>query len=89
MEITKLKQRVKKLERRNKLKVSKLKRLKRFGAAQRVDTSEDTVIDDVSKQGGIIANMDADEDITLKDVPVVSKEVEVEKTAKIKENVDV
>nr|GFA13015.1 hypothetical protein [Tanacetum cinerariifolium] len=86
MEITKLKQRVKKLERRNKLKVSKLKKLKRFGAAQRVDTSEDTVMDDVSKQGGIIANMDVDEDITLKDVPVVSKEVEVEKTAEIKEN---
>nr|GFD44347.1 hypothetical protein [Tanacetum cinerariifolium] len=33
LEITKLKQRVKKLERRNKLKVSKLRRLKRVGAA--------------------------------------------------------
>nr|GEZ43110.1 hypothetical protein [Tanacetum cinerariifolium] len=47
MEITKLKQRVKKLERRNKLKVSKLRRLKRVGTAQRVDTSEDTVMHDV------------------------------------------
>nr|GEY20393.1 retrovirus-related Pol polyprotein from transposon TNT 1-94 [Tanacetum cinerariifolium] len=49
LEITKLKQMVKKLERRNKLKVSKLRKLKRVGIAQRVDTSEDTVMDDVSK----------------------------------------
>nr|GEV53868.1 ribonuclease H-like domain-containing protein [Tanacetum cinerariifolium] len=46
LEITNLKQRVKKLERRNKLKVSKLRRLKKVGTAQRVDTSEDTVMDD-------------------------------------------
>nr|GEW72813.1 ribonuclease H-like domain, reverse transcriptase, RNA-dependent DNA polymerase [Tanacetum cinerariifolium] len=46
MEITKLKQRVKKLERRNKLKVSKLRRLKRVSTAQRVNTSKDTVMDD-------------------------------------------
>nr|GEV08366.1 hypothetical protein [Tanacetum cinerariifolium] len=46
LEITKLKQRVKKLERRNKLKVSKLRRLNKVGTAQRVDTFEDTVMDD-------------------------------------------
>nr|GEW79414.1 reverse transcriptase domain-containing protein [Tanacetum cinerariifolium] len=46
LEITKLKQWMKKLERRNKLKVSKLKRLKKVGTAQRVDTSKDTVMDD-------------------------------------------
>nr|GEW00683.1 uncharacterized mitochondrial protein AtMg00810-like [Tanacetum cinerariifolium] len=51
LEITKFKQRVKKLERRNKPKVSKLRRLKKVGIAQRVDTSDDTVMDDVSKQG--------------------------------------
>nr|GFB94923.1 hypothetical protein [Tanacetum cinerariifolium] len=87
LEITKLKQRVKKLERRNKLKVSKLRILKRVGTAQRVERSEDTVMDDVSKQGGIIANIDADEDVTLKDVAVISKEVAVD--AKIEEGVDV
>nr|GEU55214.1 hypothetical protein [Tanacetum cinerariifolium] len=38
--------------------------------------------------GGIIANMDADEDVTLKDVAVVAKEVEVEKDAEIEENDD-
>nr|GEX87822.1 hypothetical protein [Tanacetum cinerariifolium] len=46
LEITKLKQRVKRLERRNKLKVSKLRRLKRVGTSQRVKTSDDTVMDD-------------------------------------------
>nr|GEW47250.1 putative ribonuclease H-like domain-containing protein [Tanacetum cinerariifolium] len=57
-----------KLERGNKLKVSKLRRLKRVGTTQRVDTSDDTVMDDVSKQGRIIASMDANKDVTLKDV---------------------
>nr|GEW45870.1 hypothetical protein [Tanacetum cinerariifolium] len=46
LKITKLKQRIKKLEKRNKLKVSKLRRLKRVETAQRVDTSNDTVMDD-------------------------------------------
>nr|GEW44541.1 putative ribonuclease H-like domain-containing protein [Tanacetum cinerariifolium] len=46
LEITKLKQRVKKLERRNKLKVLKLRRLKKVGSAQRINTSDDTVMDD-------------------------------------------
>nr|GEU60611.1 hypothetical protein [Tanacetum cinerariifolium] len=88
LEITKLKQRVKKLERRNKLKVSKLRRLKRVGTTQRVDTSDVTVMDDVSKQGKIIATIDADKDVTLKDVDVVAKEVDVEKTVEIEENTD-
>nr|GEW68737.1 hypothetical protein [Tanacetum cinerariifolium] len=46
LEITKLKQRVKKLERKNKLKVFRLRRLKKVRTAQRVESSEDTVIDD-------------------------------------------
>nr|GEY67876.1 glutamic acid-rich protein-like [Tanacetum cinerariifolium] len=68
LEITKLKQRVKKLERRNKLKVSKLRRL---------------------KKGEIITNMDVDEDVTLKDVAIIAKEVDVEKTTEFKENADI
>nr|GEW91388.1 hypothetical protein [Tanacetum cinerariifolium] len=87
LEITKLKQRVKKLERRNKVKVSKLRRLKRVGTAQRVDTSDDTVIDVVSKQGRIITNMDADVDVTLKDVADIIKEVAAD--AEIEESADV
>nr|GEX74974.1 hypothetical protein [Tanacetum cinerariifolium] len=49
---------------------------------QKVETSDDIVMDDVSKQGRIIADMDADNDMTLKDV-VVSKDVQ---DAKIKES---
>nr|GEW08009.1 hypothetical protein [Tanacetum cinerariifolium] len=87
-EIIKLKQMVKKLERKNKLKVFRLRRLKKFGTAQRVESSKDTVIDDVSKQGEIIANMDADKDVTLKNVADVSKEVEVEKDAEVEKDTD-
>nr|GEZ36094.1 hypothetical protein [Tanacetum cinerariifolium] len=82
-------QRVKKLERKNKLKISGLRRLRKVRTAQRVESFGDTVMDDVSKQGEIIANIDADEDVTLKDVAAVAKEVEVKKDAKIEENADV
>nr|GEV91064.1 reverse transcriptase domain-containing protein [Tanacetum cinerariifolium] len=84
LEITKLKQRVKKLERRN--KASKLRRLKKVGTTQRIETSDDTVIDDVSKQRRIIADMDADQDITLKDVAAVAKYVQDDK---LEESLDV
>nr|GEY12716.1 hypothetical protein [Tanacetum cinerariifolium] len=91
LEITKLKQRVKKLERKNKLKVLKLRILKKVGTVQKVETSDDTVIDDVSKQGRIIVDMDADKDVTLKDVAakdvqdaeIEEKVVEVVTTAKL------
>nr|GEV67780.1 hypothetical protein [Tanacetum cinerariifolium] len=73
-----------KLERRNKLKVSKLRRLKMVGTAQRVDTTNDTVMDDVSKHGRIIVDMDADVDITLKDI---AKDVVVD--AEIEESADI
>nr|GEY25313.1 hypothetical protein [Tanacetum cinerariifolium] len=82
-EISMLQQRVKKFERRNKLKVSKLRRLKKVGTTQRVDISDDTVMDDVSKHRRIIADMDADVDVTLKDI---AKEVTVD--AEIRESID-
>nr|GEV81342.1 hypothetical protein [Tanacetum cinerariifolium] len=74
---------VDKLERRNKLKGSKLRRLKKVGTTQRVHTSEDTVMDDVSKQGEIIANIDVDKDVTLKDVAAVEKTAESEKDSDV------
>nr|GEX43567.1 putative ribonuclease H-like domain-containing protein [Tanacetum cinerariifolium] len=40
-------------------------------------------------RGDIIANIDADEDATLKDVAAVAKEIEVEKTAEIEKDADV
>nr|GEU93627.1 hypothetical protein [Tanacetum cinerariifolium] len=82
LEITKLKQRVKKLERRN--KASKLRRLKKVSITKRIETSDDTVMGDVSKQGRIIANMDVDVDVTLKDIAKdVTVDVETEKSADV------
>nr|GEW36055.1 hypothetical protein [Tanacetum cinerariifolium] len=46
LEIIKLKTRVKKLERANKAKTLKLKRLRKVGTSQRVDTLDDTIIKD-------------------------------------------
>nr|GEV87924.1 hypothetical protein [Tanacetum cinerariifolium] len=43
-------------------------------------------MDDVSKQGRIIADMDADKDVNMKDVVAVAKDVQ---DAKIEENVDI
>nr|GEU28755.1 copia protein [Tanacetum cinerariifolium] len=69
---------VKKLERRNKLNVSKLRRLKKVGTTQKFETSDDTLIDDVFKKGRIIADMDADRDATLKNVAAIAKDVQVD-----------
>nr|GFB74430.1 hypothetical protein [Tanacetum cinerariifolium] len=52
-------------------KASKIKRLKKVDTAQSIETSNDTVMDDVSKQGRIITDMEADVDVTLKDVAAV------------------
>nr|GEX01160.1 hypothetical protein [Tanacetum cinerariifolium] len=62
-----LKRRVKKLERRNKVRVLKLRRLQRVRIAQRVDTSNDTVMDDVSNQERMIVEIDQDIDVILDD----------------------
>nr|GEZ89179.1 hypothetical protein [Tanacetum cinerariifolium] len=84
LEITKLKGRVKKLERRNKVRVLKLRRLQRVGTSQRVKTSDDIVMDDVSNQGRMIAEVDADADVVLEDVKeAVDEAKEVAEDAKI------
>nr|GEU82480.1 hypothetical protein [Tanacetum cinerariifolium] len=51
LEILKLKTRVKKLEKANKVKTIKLKRLRKVGTSQRIESSNDTLIEDVSNQG--------------------------------------
>nr|GFC77755.1 hypothetical protein [Tanacetum cinerariifolium] len=66
-------------------KASKLKRLKKVRSAQRIDTSDDTIMDDVSKHGEIIANIDADEDVVLED----DMDVAVEKSADVEDNDDI
>nr|GEU67675.1 hypothetical protein [Tanacetum cinerariifolium] len=93
-EITKLKQRVRRLEKRNKVKAYGLRRLRKVGTAQKIDTSADTVMDDqedASKQGEKIANIDADENVTLEEVAVVTKDAEDDEpeSTELKEVVEV
>ncbi|GKC21609.1 hypothetical protein Tco_1023759 [Tanacetum coccineum] len=69
-EITKLKERVKKLERRNKSRTPGLKRLRKVGRTARIESSEDEGLgdqEDASKQGRKITDIDADEEVTLID----------------------
>nr|GEW82025.1 hypothetical protein [Tanacetum cinerariifolium] len=76
LEITKLKQMVRKLENKKKLRVSRFIRLRKVGTTQRIESFADTVMDDqedASKKREIIANIDADENVTLKDVAAVVK----------------
>nr|GEZ93106.1 hypothetical protein [Tanacetum cinerariifolium] len=75
LEITKLKIRVKKLERANKVKTLKLRRLRKVGTSQRVDTSYDIVMEDVSNQGRMIDELDKDEGAVLMNEIGETKEV--------------
>nr|GEZ83642.1 ribonuclease H-like domain-containing protein [Tanacetum cinerariifolium] len=63
LEIVKLKARVRKLEKINMVKSSKLRRLKKVGTSQCVESSDD--IENVFNQGRIIVDMDQDEGIKL------------------------
>nr|GEY61286.1 hypothetical protein [Tanacetum cinerariifolium] len=76
LKIVKLKARVKKLERINKVKSSKLRRLKKVGTSQRVKSSDD--VENVFNQGRKIVDMDQDKRIEL-----VQEAVEVVTTAKL------
>nr|GEW23332.1 hypothetical protein [Tanacetum cinerariifolium] len=77
LKIIKLKTRVKKLEKTNKAKTLKLRRLKKVGTSQRVDTSDDTLIKDVSNQWRVI---DIDEDVVkeTKEVRKYTADIQVE-----------
>nr|GEZ95483.1 hypothetical protein [Tanacetum cinerariifolium] len=73
LEIIKLKARVKRLERANKVKSSKLRRLRKVGASMRIESSND--IDDVFNQGRMIDDLDKDEGIRLvKDADIAETE---------------
>nr|GFA58664.1 hypothetical protein [Tanacetum cinerariifolium] len=65
LEIAKLKTRVKKLERANKVKTLKLRRLRKVGTSQRIESSDDTVMEDMSNQGRMIEELDKDEGAVL------------------------
>ncbi|GJT07936.1 hypothetical protein Tco_0842398 [Tanacetum coccineum] len=69
-EIAKLKEKVKKLERRSKSRTPGLKRLRKVGRTARIESSEDEGLgaqEDASKQGRKIADLDADAEVTLVD----------------------
>nr|GEU85495.1 reverse transcriptase domain-containing protein [Tanacetum cinerariifolium] len=57
--------RVKKLEKANKVKALKLRRLRKVGTSQRVDTLDDTDIEDVSNQAKMIDELDREEGVVL------------------------
>nr|GEV62413.1 hypothetical protein [Tanacetum cinerariifolium] len=61
--IIKLKARVKRLERANKVKSSKLRRFKKVGASKRIESSDD--MEDVFNQGRMIDDFDKDKGIEL------------------------
>nr|GEV25535.1 ribonuclease H-like domain-containing protein [Tanacetum cinerariifolium] len=89
LEIKKLKRRVKKLEKGNRVRVLKLRRLKRVGTSQRIDTSDDTVMDDESNQGRIIDEMNKDDVVSLMDDKEDDKkdeEAKVDESAQAKED---
>nr|GFB67338.1 hypothetical protein [Tanacetum cinerariifolium] len=73
LKIIKLKARVKKLERLNKVKSSKLRCLKKVGTSQRVESSED--VETLFNQGRISVDIEMDEGIEL--------EVDQEKCAEV------
>nr|GFA13492.1 hypothetical protein [Tanacetum cinerariifolium] len=73
LEIVQLKTRVKKLEKSNKIKSLKLRRLRKVGASRRVESSDG--MEDVFNQGRMIADMDMNEGIELvKDAEVAEFE---------------
>nr|GFA30346.1 hypothetical protein [Tanacetum cinerariifolium] len=73
VEILKLKAKVKKLERLNKVKSSKLRCLKKVGTSQRIKSSED--VENVFNQGRMSVDMETNEEIEL--------EVDQEKDAQV------
>nr|GFA89279.1 hypothetical protein [Tanacetum cinerariifolium] len=63
LEIIKLKPRVERLKRANKVKSSKLRRLKKVGTSQRIESFDD--MEDVFNQGRMIDDLNKDEGIKL------------------------
>nr|GEX60463.1 retrovirus-related Pol polyprotein from transposon TNT 1-94 [Tanacetum cinerariifolium] len=48
-----------------------------------IETSDDTVMDDVSKQGRMIADIDANIDVTIKDVAKDAQDVEIKESSDV------
>nr|GEU79503.1 ribonuclease H-like domain-containing protein [Tanacetum cinerariifolium] len=91
MLILKLKRRVKKLEKQRRSKYSGLKRLRKVGTSQRVESSTETVVsakEDASNRREIKV-IDANEDITLVDIETkVELDAELQETLEEKDEVN-
>nr|GEZ02100.1 hypothetical protein [Tanacetum cinerariifolium] len=85
LEITKLKRRMKKLEKGNRVKILKLRRLQKVGTSQRIDTSDDTVMEDASNQGRMIDDLDKDDNAVLMDDKEEEKKKEEVKDDQVQE----
>nr|GEV78111.1 uncharacterized mitochondrial protein AtMg00810-like [Tanacetum cinerariifolium] len=85
-EIDSLKRRVKKLEKRNRSRTHKLKKLYKVGLNVRVDSSdnEDLLGEDASKQGRRIDAIDADKDITMGKAIMIEEPVKSKKKDQIR-----
>nr|GFA56817.1 hypothetical protein [Tanacetum cinerariifolium] len=82
LEIIKLQAKVKRLERDNKVKSSKLRRLRKVGASRRVESADD--IEDIFNQGRMIDDLDKDKGIYMQEDDLeVQEVVEVVTTAKL------
>nr|GEW68777.1 hypothetical protein [Tanacetum cinerariifolium] len=68
LEITMLKTRVKKLKRANKVKTLKLRRLRKVGTSQRVDTSDDTIMEELNKDEGAVLMNEKEETKEVKNI---------------------
>nr|GEX46228.1 hypothetical protein [Tanacetum cinerariifolium] len=70
------------LERANKVKNVKLRRLRKVGTSQRIESSDDTIMEDVSNQGRMIDESNKDEGAEL------MKEKEEKETEEVRVNPD-
>nr|GFA22894.1 synaptobrevin, longin-like domain protein [Tanacetum cinerariifolium] len=82
LEIVKLKARVKKLERLNKVKSSKFRCLKKVGTSQRIEFSDE--VENVFNQGRMSVDMETDKGVEL----VVDQEKDVEEDTEVQEAVE-
>nr|GEV52625.1 hypothetical protein [Tanacetum cinerariifolium] len=84
-DVNELKQRVRRLEKKRQFKSSRLKRLRKVGTTQRVESLADTVMDDqedASKQGEI-AELDADKDGRLEESQAKVYHLDLEHAEKV------
>nr|GEX74201.1 hypothetical protein [Tanacetum cinerariifolium] len=61
----------------------------KVGTGQRIETSDDTVLDDVSNQERMITEMDQDADVVLVEAKEVADDAKADQDAKVDESVDI